>query len=164
MKLVRRARYCSPIAVRKREAAEVCCHLEFYDISSPNAHATCLLFHPTGCCLARYTQSFAGHLRMAPPNRLRQCESPWLPREHFPRICRFFESNLLPAASDTCNVEGFKHESLLSGRACVSDFCFGKPRAGFGSGSQNIRGTSRAVTDLPRSHSQSADARFSPAP
>jgi hypothetical protein len=40
MKLVRRARYCAPIAERKHEAAEVCCHPELYDISSPRPHAT----------------------------------------------------------------------------------------------------------------------------
>ena len=33
MKLVRRVRYCAPIAERKREAAEVGCHLEVYDIT-----------------------------------------------------------------------------------------------------------------------------------
>jgi hypothetical protein len=40
MKLVRRARYCAPIAERKREAAEVGFHLEIYDITLPVSYAT----------------------------------------------------------------------------------------------------------------------------
>jgi hypothetical protein len=40
MNLVRRARYCAPIAERKPEAAEVGRHPDFYDISSCNPGAT----------------------------------------------------------------------------------------------------------------------------
>jgi hypothetical protein len=40
MKLVRRARYCAPIAEGKSEAAEVGTHLEIYDISFAGHHAT----------------------------------------------------------------------------------------------------------------------------
>src|ERR1039458_3112365 len=80
MKLVRRARYCAPIAAGKRETAEGCSHLAFYDISSR-------------CCGA----TGAGPITPAT----------W-PRLPFLRNVYSFESNLLSAASDMCSLKGLR--------------------------------------------------------
>jgi hypothetical protein len=120
MKLVRRARYCAPIAEGKGKAAEVGIHLEIYDISLAATRATGPSKGPLRRgCLRSQMSTF----RLSAPNADSKLLADYAPGSmHDYRAdtsapnAFFFESNPLPGASDRCNLEGPLHEILISNR------------------------------------------------
>src|ERR1700733_7120271 len=92
MKLVRRARYCAPIAERKSKAAEVSCHLVFQDISF---RRRCATEGPLTCVEAKAHDASSG------PDYSRTRSEVLLRKDPLHNV-DIFESNLLSGASYKC--------------------------------------------------------------
>ena len=104
MSLVRRARYCAPIAEGKDKRAEAGCHPAFYDITFGRSVAT------------------AGRLQLPEIAGLPRFRAADYRGDTLPGSAHFFESNLLPRASYACIVRGSPGENYTSIRCRVLVF------------------------------------------